>query len=189
MAPRQKKFTFKVIFLGDAAVGKTSLVTKHVTSTFKDNYIPSIGANITSRDYSIEGKAITLMIWDIAAQEVFSRVRYDYYQGAKAAFLVYDVTRPGTFEDVVSWHEDLYKAVPKDTKIMLVGNKIDLPAIITVHSGRRLAEDIGADFIETSAKTGENVEAAFEKVASRLYGATSTLSKREQMDSHAPATV
>jgi len=169
-----RKYTFKVIFLGDAAVGKTSIVAKHVTSSFKENYIPSIGANITSRVYSIEGKEITLMIWDIAAQEGFSSIRYDYYQGAKAAFIVYDVTRPGTFEDVVFWHDDLSKIVRRKIPTVLIGNKADLPAIVQFQSGRRLAEDLGAEFIETSAKTGQNIEELFDKVARKLTGAASS---------------
>jgi small GTP-binding protein len=108
------------------------------------------------------------MIWDIAAQEGFSKVRYDYYQGARAAFIVYDVTRPGTFEDVVFWLDDLKKSVRKKIPMLLIGNKIDLSPIVHLHSGRRLADDIGADFIETSAKTGQNIEEAFQKIAKEV---------------------
>lgn len=167
------KYTFKIIILGDSAVGKTSIVAKHVTSSFKENYIPSIGANISSRDYNVDGKVITLMIWDIAAQEAFSRVRFDYYQGAKAAMLVYDVSRPQTFEDVTSWYDDLEKGVPKGLPLMLIGNKIDLPPIVQSESGRRMAGDLRADFIETSAKTGENIQEAFERIARKLCEAVS----------------
>jgi small GTP-binding protein len=173
MAPASKKFIFKVIFLGDAAVGKTSIVAKHVTSTFRENYIPSLGANVNSRQYSVEGKDVTLMIWDIAAQEQFSRVRQQYYQGVRAAFIVYDVTRPRTFENVVSWHDDLTAIVRKKIPMILIGNKADLPAVVHSASGKRLADDIGADFIETSAKTGENIEKVFDKVVRKLIGTAS----------------
>jgi len=172
VTPGSKKYTFKVVFLGDAAVGKTSIVAKHVTSTFRENYIPSLGANITSREYSVEGKDITLMIWDIAAQEMFSRVRQQYYDGAKAAFIVYDVTRPGTFEDVVSWYDDLVGIIRKKIPITVIGNKTDLPAVVHSPSGKRLADDLKADFIETSAKTGDNIEKAFDKVVRKLSGAS-----------------
>jgi small GTP-binding protein len=169
---RSRRFTFKVIFLGDAGVGKTSIVTKHVTSSFRENSLPSLGANITSRDYNIAGQDATLLIWDIAAQEAFSRVRQQYYNGAKAVFVVYDVTRPGTFEDVVVWLDDLNKVIRKKIPIVLIGNKIDLPAVVHTRSGERLAHDIGADFMETSAKTGQNVEEVFERVVRLLTGAT-----------------
>lgn len=173
MTPSMKRYTYKVIFLGDAEVGKTSIVARQATSSFKEKYTPSIGANITSRDYNIDGKDITLVIWDIAAQEGFSRVRYDYYQGARAAFIVYDVTRPWTFENIIFWLDDLKKTVRKKIPMLLVGNKVDLPVIVQVHSGHRLADDIGADFIETSAKTGQNIAEAFEKIAKKLVEASS----------------
>jgi small GTP-binding protein len=169
----RSKYTFKTIILGDAAVGKTSIVAKHVSSSFKENYIPSIGANVTSRDYDIDGTYVTLMIWDIAAQEAFSRVRFDYYQGAKGAMLVYDVSRPQTYEDVISWYDDLEKGVPKGIPLMVVGNKVDLPPIVQSQSGKRLAGDLGADFIETSAKTGENIGEAFERLVRKLYASVS----------------
>ncbi len=168
MTPSLKRYTYKVVFLGDAEVGKTSIVARHVTSLFKENYMPSIGANITSRDYNIDGKDITLMIWDIAAQEGFSRVRKEYYQGARAAFIVYDVTRPWTFEDLVFWLDDLKKTLHKRIPMILIGNKVDLTPVVQVNSGRRMADDFGADFIETSAKTGQNIEAAFERIARKL---------------------
>jgi small GTP-binding protein len=169
-----KRYTYKVVFLGDAEVGKTSIVARHSTSFFTEKYMPSIGANITSRDYNIDGKDVTLMIWDIAAQEGFSRVRYDYYQGARAAFIVYDVTRPWTFDDIVFWLDDLKKSVRRKIPILLVGNKIDLPPVVLTSSGHRLADDLGADFIETSAKTGQNIEAAFDRIARKLLEASST---------------
>jgi small GTP-binding protein len=177
VSPSSKKYNFKVIFLGDAAVGKTSIVAKHVTATFRENYIPSLGANITSREYNIEGKDITLMIWDIAAQEAFSKVRQQYYNGTKAAFIVYDVTRPGTFENVVFWHDDLIDIIRKKIPMILIGNKNDLRAVVQIQSGKRLADDLGADFIETSAKTGENIEMAFKKVIKKLLGAVSTTTR------------
>nr|MDO8098518.1 Rab family GTPase [Candidatus Njordarchaeota archaeon] len=173
MTQASKKYIFKVIFLGDAAVGKTSIVAKHVTSTFRENYIPSLGANITSRQYSVEGRDVTLLIWDIAAQEEFSRVRQEYYRGTKAVFIVYDVTRPRTFQNVVSWHDDLITIIRRKIPIILIGNKTDLPAVVHSASGKRLAGDLGADFIETSAKTGENIEKVFDKVVRKLSGTTS----------------
>jgi small GTP-binding protein len=172
-----KKYIFKVIFLGDAAVGKTSIVAKHVTATFRENYIPSLGANITSREYNVEGNNVTLMIWDIAAQEEFSRVRQEYYRGARAAFIVYDVTRSKTFENAVSWYDDLAAIIHKKIPIILIGNKSDKPAVVQSASGRRLADDLKADFVETSAKTGENIDKLFDMVVRKLSGAASATAK------------
>nr|MDO8135627.1 Rab family GTPase [Candidatus Njordarchaeum guaymaensis] len=150
-------YVFKVVFVGDPAVGKTSLVAKHITSSFKDDYIPTLGANITSKDYNIAGRRVTLMIWDVASQERYKKLREKYYMGANAVFIVYDVTRPTTFENVVAWLQDVRGFIHKKIQTVLIGNKIDLTANVDTRTGKRLANRIGAKFVETSAKTGENV--------------------------------
>lgn len=162
------KHIFKVVFVGDPAVGKTSLVARHVRSSFRENYIPSLGANITSNDYLIDNYAVTLLIWDIAGQEIFSSVREKYYGGAKAAFVVYDVTRPETLNGTKIWVDDLKKFVSPDIPLILVGNKIDLERKISRKDGEVFANKLNAQFIETSARTGDNVPEAFREIAEAL---------------------
>nr|MDO8134441.1 Rab family GTPase [Candidatus Njordarchaeum guaymaensis] len=159
---------FKVILVGDAAVGKTSIVNKHLTSAIKEKYFPSLGANVATKDYDIAGSHVTLKIWDIAAQEKFSWVRQKYYMMAKAGIIVYDVTKPGTFENVRFWFADLKTYLPDKIPMILIANKIDLPAIVDMKAGQRLADEIGAEFIETSAMTGENIQKAFERITETL---------------------
>jgi small GTP-binding protein len=170
---RLRKFTFKIIFLGEAAVGKTSIIARHVSSSFDPNCMPSLGANVTTKDYILGDQSITLLIWDIAAQEAYSRVRQQYYNGARALFLVYDVTRRETFERVLFWFDDFKQIVQKKVPIVLVCNKVDLPAVVDRRLGEGLAHEIGADFVETSAKTGQNVEQIFERVVRLLSSETS----------------
>jgi small GTP-binding protein len=162
------KHIFKVVFVGDPAVGKTSLVARHVRSSFRENYIPSLGANITSNDYLIDNYAVTLLIWDIAGQEIFSSVREKYYAGAKAAFVVYDVTRPETLNGTKVWTDDVKKFVSPDIPLILVGNKTDLERKVAKRDGEIFARKLNAQFIETSAKTGENVPEAFREIAETL---------------------
>jgi small GTP-binding protein len=162
------RHVFKTVFAGDPATGKTSIVARHISSSFKANYLPTIGAAISSKDYDYAGHSITLMIWDIAGQEIFSSVREKYYGGASAAFIVYDVTRSETFVNVANWFEDVRKFMPGVIQVTLVGNKIDLPRQIDKKAGEKLAKAMGADFIETSAKTGENVETAFANLSKKL---------------------
>jgi Ras-related protein Rab-5C len=114
------KYVFKTVFVGDPAVGKTSIITKHVMSSFRENYIPTLGANITSNDYVVDNYGVTLLIWDIAGQEIFNRVREKYYGGAKAAFVVYDVTRPETLEGAKKWVEDLKHFIPGNIPLVVV---------------------------------------------------------------------
>nr|MDO8099365.1 Rab family GTPase [Candidatus Njordarchaeota archaeon] len=162
------KYVFKTVFVGDPAVGKTSIITKHVMSAFRENYIPTLGANITSNDYVVENYGVTLLIWDIAGQEIFSRVREKYYGGAKAAFVVYDVTRPETLEGASKWVEDLKRFIPGSIPMVVVGNKIDLKRKVSTEEGEKFAKRLGATFIESSAKTGENVPEVFREITKAL---------------------
>lgn len=158
------KHVFKVVFLGEPAVGKTSIVAKHVMSSFKENYIPTLGANITSNDYVVDTYAVTLLIWDIAGQEIFSRVREKYYGGAKAAFVVFDVTRPETVNGARKWVDDIKRFASSSMFFIAIGNKIDLQRKVSAEEGERFAKSINATYIETSARTGERVDEVFKAV-------------------------
>lgn len=160
---------FKVIFVGDEGVGKTSLVTRYAKSSFSSDYLPTLGANIVAKEVSVEGKIVTLIVWDIAGQEWLSRVRDRYYSGASLAAIVFDVTSKNALKDVKAWLSDVKSYAPKDIPVVLVGNKIDLPRrTVGKEEGQKLAEEIHAIFLETSAKTGENVRKLFDKVLGLL---------------------
>jgi small GTP-binding protein len=168
MAISRTEHTFKVVCVGDAATGKTSLIAKRVNSAFVEDYIPTVCANISTKKYQFNGSSVTLMMWDIAGQEGFKRVRDQYYGGAVAAFIVYDVTRPRTLQNVRAWFEDIRRFMPSPFQLVLVGNKIDLHRQVDKTDGENLAREIGADYLETSAKTGENVDTAFTNMARKL---------------------
>jgi small GTP-binding protein len=127
-----------------------------------------LGANITSNDYVVENYGVTLLIWDIAGQEIFNKVREKYYAGAKAAFVVYDVTRPETLEGARKWIEDLKRFIPGSIPLVVVGNKIDLRRKVSKEEGDRFAKNLDAIFIESSAKTGENIPEVFREVTRAL---------------------
>jgi small GTP-binding protein len=160
--------SFKVVFVGDAATGKTSIIAKRVDSTFRENYIPTVCANISTKNHEFDGSSVTLVIWDIAGQEGFKRVRDQYYRGASGAFIVYDVTRTKTFQNVHMWLQEIRRFMSSPLQLTLVGNKVDLPRVVKREDGETFAKEVGADFLETSAKTGENVEIAFANMAKRL---------------------
>jgi len=152
-----REFVFKITVLGEAAVGKTSLLNRFCEDTFQDDYKPTLGANIIRKDVNIEESTkVRLIMWDLAGQEKYNVIRSMYFQGCEGALLVYDVTRYNTFDNIKSrWLRDFKKYIRKEGVYVLIGNKIDLinDRVVPTEKGKDLAEKIKAShFIETSAK-------------------------------------
>jgi len=162
----------KLVLLGDSAVGKTSLINMYAHHKFKEDYKPTLGVNIVVKELKNENDQIRLVIWDVAGQEKYDLSRKMFFQGVVGALFVYDTTRDITFKNIESkWLEDLNEYGEKDLAYVLIGNKIDLQDSRTVSNeeGRVLADKINAsDFVETSAKYGENVEKAFKKLVDKV---------------------
>lgn len=167
---RKREWALKLAILGDPAVGKTSLIDKYITDSFRENYQPTLGVNIVSKYIRIEeiNSKIRLLLWDIAGQDKYELTRQSFFQGCVGALLVYDMTRYSTFEQITQkWLKDFKNFSRPDGIYILIGNKSDLKDSIKVPSeeGRLLSQKINAaTFIETSAKYGENVEKAFKKL-------------------------
>lgn len=169
--PMPKEYVFKVVVLGDGAVGKTSLVLQFTEKKFKENYIMSIGANfaikmITRPEHNI---AIRLQIWDLAGQQHFQFVRPSFYRGAFACIYVFDITRRDSYEHIKDWVKESEAYVP-DVPRILLGNKIDLSdeRVVSRSEGEILAKMIGAAYYETSAKENRNVDLCFEELNDNL---------------------
>jgi len=164
-----REFVFKILILGNAAVGKTSLINRFCEGAFQEDYKPTLGANIVRKDVDIQGSGsivkVRLILWDLAGQEKYSVVRSMYFSGVEGALLIYDLTRYNTFDSISSkWMKDFKKYVRKESVFILIGNKSDLndKRVVPTERGKELAKEIRAThFIETSAKLGENIEEAF----------------------------
>ncbi|NHK29917.1 MAG: GTP-binding protein [Asgard group archaeon] len=168
---RDSSFIFKVLLIGEAAVGKTSLTLKFVQGKFKSDYILTVGMEPYSKYVKVGRDMATLSIWDIAGQQRFDVFRTMFFRGAKAALLVFDLTRPATLAKLEEWHEDLLKNAGTDVIKILVGNKNDLVDFRSVSKKDALlfAKKINAlTYIETSAKTGDNVDESFQAITTRL---------------------
>ena len=166
----KSELMLKLAVLGNSAVGKTSLINQYIHQKFEQDYHPSLGVNIVVKEMYIEEKNadVKMILWDIAGQEKYDLSRKMFYQGCVGALFVYDVTRSETFKDVKSkWLKDLKEFGNKNAAYLLIGNKNDLTEEKTVSTqeGEKLAINMKAtEFIETSAKKGDNVEKAFKNL-------------------------
>ncbi|MGQ4832923.1 MAG: Rab family GTPase [Candidatus Asgardarchaeia archaeon] len=160
----EKLLVYKVVMAGDAAVGKTSLIKRHVTHTFNKEYLTTVGIQVSVKEYPFEDYTVKAMIWDIAGQQTCDKVHSLYFKDSDAGIFVYDITRPKPFQNIKMWYKKLQKNAPGAIAI-LCGNKKDLEwkRKVTFEEGQRLAKQINAKFfIETSALTGEGVDDLFE---------------------------
>ncbi|CAE7620158.1 RAB8B, partial [Symbiodinium microadriaticum] len=154
-------YSFKILIIGDAAVGKSALLTRFSENVFLHSYTSTIGIDFNSRMIRVGGSICKLEIWDTAGQERFSTITANYYRGAQGALLVYDIGRRESFEHVQAWYDRAKQLGGQDIEPVLIGNKIDLdPSVRQVSSeeGENLAMDLGIPFMETSALNGDNVE-------------------------------
>eukprot|EP01120_Amphizonella_sp_Union-15-10_P003540 TRINITY_DN13964_c0_g1_i1.p1 TRINITY_DN13964_c0_g1~~TRINITY_DN13964_c0_g1_i1.p1 ORF type:complete len:203 (-),score=34.32 TRINITY_DN13964_c0_g1_i1:4-612(-) len=158
---------FKLLLIGDSGVGKSSLLLRFADNTFTESFISTIGVDFKLRTIDIENSKVKLQLWDTAGQERFRTITSSYYRGAQGVIVVFDVTKKDTFNNVVKWLQELERYAAEDVKKLLVGNKTDLtPREVTNDEARELADKLGIEYIETSAKTSTNVENAFTRLAS-----------------------
>jgi len=152
-------------------VGKSCLLHQFTENKFVPDSPHTIGVEFGTRIVEVMGKKIKLQIWDTAGQERFRAVTRSYYRGAAGALLVYDITRRITYNHLTSWLTDARNLTNPNTVIMLIGNKKDLEAQrdVTYEEAAQFAKENGLIFVESSAKTGENVEEAFLKTAKLIF--------------------
>lgn len=165
-----RNIVLKLALLGDPAVGKTSLINQYIQHRFKENYQPTLGVNILTKDITLDeiDALIRLVLWDIAGQDKYDISRRMFFQGCMGALFIYDLTRESTLKNIeIKWLKDFKEFTEKNPAYVLIGNKKDLglSKVVSTEKARELAGKIGAiDFIETSAKNGDNVENAFKKL-------------------------
>lgn len=163
-------FSKKICMLGDFAVGKTSLTRQFVKGIFDDNYLSTIGVKVDRKVIRVSQDGneaqLTMMVWDLAGSEKFNHTRANYLRGAAGAILVCDLTRLETLKGLQSYADDLREISPK-AKLILIGNKYDLVKqrqITPQHLETAVANLNVYAYYLTSAKTGNNVDAAFQKL-------------------------
>ncbi|EMS65503.1 Ras-related protein RABH1b [Triticum urartu] len=201
MAPVSALAKYKLVFLGDQSVGKTSIITRFmITALFGDKCAqaarPSfdllensggcnatIGIDFLSKTMYLEDRTVRLQLWDTAGQERFRSLIPSYIRDSSVAVIVFDVASRQSFLNTSKWIEEVRTERGSDVIIVLVGNKTDLvdKRQVSIEEGEGKAKDLGVMFIETSAKAGFNIKALFRKIAAALPG-METLSSAKQED-------
>ena len=155
---------FKIVLIGDSGVGKTNILSRYLTNEFSLTTQATVGVEFGSKIIKKGEKLIKLQIWDTAGQERYKSITSAYYKGSKGAFVVYDISRKNTFDNVDKWINELKNNGSEDVYIMLVGNKSDLKdkREISDEEVKKKAEVYNVAFCETSALEGKNIEYAFE---------------------------
>ena len=156
----------KVIFIGDANTGKTSILNRIIDNPFNDTYEVSIGIDFMSKNIRFRGQNIKIQIWDSAGQEKYKGLIPSYVRNSSIVFIVYDINNRSSFDNVSNWI-NFVKNIEKTTMV-LCGNKIDLNREVETKEGEEIAEREGIKFFECSAKTNDNIKNMFYASIARL---------------------
>jgi len=167
-------YLFKLLLIGNSAVGKSSLLLRFSDNIFNESFLPTIGVDFKIRTFDLKGKTVKLQIWDTAGQERFKTITSSYYKGAHGIILVYDITDKQSFKDVETWLAEVDKFANDNVVKLLVGNKCDMEQqrAVTYDEGKEFADQLGIKFLETSAKNAVKVDESFftlaEEIKSRI---------------------
>ena len=164
-------FLFKLILIGDSSVGKSNILLKYLKGEFDHNSKATVGVEFGTKNIIINNKKIKIQIWDTAGQERYRSITSAYYKGAKGAFIVYDITRKLTFDNIDKWATDLKTNGDKNISIVLIGNKSDLEdkREVEKEEGIKKSEEYKTAFLETSALNGDNIDKAFNELIEQIY--------------------
>jgi len=187
-------FLVKIVLAGDGAVGKTTLRRRYLGEGFQASYLMTIGADFAVKTVDVGGRTIKFQIWDLAGQPRFQIVREMYYRGALGGLLVFDVTRWDSFKNLPLWLEELWRSNGRGcVPVVFVGNKIDLRTddadSIQEEYGVKYSQDVSnvtnqygfsVSYIETSAKTGELVDNAFQVLGTNILSFLNASGKKGQ---------
>ena len=164
-----KTYNYKVVMLGDSAVGKSCVANRFVRDDFYEFQEPTIGAAFLTSEMIVKDKNIRFEIWDTAGQERYRSLAPMYYRGALAAVVVYDITQRDSLAGAKNWIMELKKKVPH-CYIILAGNKCDLEQYRKVDHNEvnQIGNELGVDHLLVSAKTNENISKIFHNIANQI---------------------
>ncbi|CAD8197088.1 unnamed protein product [Paramecium octaurelia] len=185
--PMQK---YKIVFLGDQAVGKTSIINRFIFDNFTGNEQPTVGIDFISKTLQVDNKSVRLQLWDTAGQERFRSLIPSYIRDSQAAIICFDITNDKSFQNLPRWIEDVKEERGDEVLIYILGNKIDLEneRQVSTKQAEDKAKELGAQFQEVSAKSAINVAEFFKKLSYDLLGnpAEQVQNQQQQKPQQAP---
>lgn len=160
----------RVVVIGDASVGKTSLLNQLIEHTFHEHEQSTVGANYQLYVEEIDGIKIEIQVWDTAGQEKFRSLGPIYYRNSNGAIILFDMTSRKSFEDLDEWIQSLTNVTGNSTVVFIVGNKSDLTENyqVSMSEVNEWAKQMNYNVIFTSAKTGKNVQQLFHEMSVEL---------------------
>jgi len=166
-------YSFKIIVIGPAAVGKSSIIRRFVENKFSLQYKFTIGVDFLSKTVEYEkDKKARLIIWDIGGQDRFKSLRRSFYEGTNGALVVFDLSRAKTFSKMKDWISDMKQLIGERIPVVIIGNKSDLISeigeVIDQNEPSNYAKKENSIYIETSAKAGDNIENAFIELTKKI---------------------
>jgi Ras-related protein Rab-2A len=162
-------YTFKFIILGDTAVGKSCLISKFREDQFTPEHTVTVGVTFTNQIMHIGTAELKIQLWDTAGQEIYRAITRSYYRDSHCAIIVCDLTKRETFDSMIQWVKEIQTIAPRYCKIVLVGNKTDLPRQVSSEELAAFAAQVGYPVFETSALTGSNIRAVFDECAMEVF--------------------
>ena len=161
---------YKLLFLGESSVGKTSLLLRYIDDLF-ENSIPTVGIDVKYKYLTYDNKKIRLDIWDTAGQERFRGIAQNYFRGAHGIIFVFDITNKESFNKLKTWISDAKQKINPGTEMVVAENKVDLEErrVVSKEIIEEFREKNNIDIFSTSAKTGQGVGEIIANVVSKLY--------------------
>ncbi len=155
-----EEYVFKIIIVGDPAVGKTALLMRYIEDRFEEEYLSTIGVDFYLKSLNVDNKDVKIQVWDTGGQEKFANIRPGYYIGAGGAIIVYDVTNPNSYNNLGSWIAEVQKYCG-NIPLIIAGNKVDMEREVDPTEAKAFADTYLIPIFECSAKDSINIEEMF----------------------------
>lgn len=160
----------QLLIIGDSTVGKTSLLYRFTDNKFSTQYLATVGIDFFTKDEEFDGKIVRIKIWDTAGQERYKSLTQGFFRNAHGIILAYDVTNQETFDNLKYWIQSIHTQMgDATTKLIIVGNKIDLPREVKKEEAQKFALESHFPYYETSAKTGEGINESIRTLVKMVF--------------------